>query len=300
MKHSTVLDVNNRKSFRLDRKNIKVELSKSNLYIFNYFYNFLLKYWQKNRNEAFNEIFFHKVISEVIRNNIEALHFITRGWYLYGIEIAKPLVRQDSYVPERDKLSKVTQISEAKLKSIEKSIITVADEFDPGESPFHWEGKQYKNQQEKVYESKLNVQIAMYNRDYKKLSKYLSNLSMYLSLKKQGGEYPRDEGVKTLLYFVDIANKVIISNNFSVPKFEDFKDAFEKSWKCFASVNLELTAEGIDADGIKLMNRIPKLRKEAENSVKQLQTHIKSKNKLQFPEKSNKLTREIMEAIHNT
>lgn len=289
------VETENKTPFRLNAKNIKVNLSKKNLLIFNHFYGLLADYWKDKREDKtpFNEIFFHKVLSELIRND-EKLNFITRGWYLYGIEIAKPLDLQSHDLPSIQELTGGTGFPEEYIKDKDNQILSVAEEFNPNECAFFWEEKQYEKYGEKVYQSKLKLQKALSGGKATDISKALSTLNLYLTSHK----YQISTGADALSSFVDIANKVIISNNYHIPSFKHIKEAFEASWKCFATVNLHLTKEGIDADQIQALNhyRINKLNSEAKKTTRQLMKDINVKQ-TKIKLKSEKFNKEILSMI---
>lgn len=268
--------------FKLNPNNLRVHMSPKNRLFVMYFHDVLEGYCkEKQKSGQVPEIFFNKVISELIRTN-KKLDFITRGWYLYGIEIAKPNISQSTAVPTIEELTNIENQTESStftkedILSIEKKIIKIADAFDCNKNYFYWERKQYENYKNVVYLAKLNLQeTIMKNRDdIVNINQKLSDLSLNLIIT----DFSIELGKLVLLEFIDIAKKVIISNNNHIPNLEIFNKSFDDSWKVFGLFNLHLSAEGMDADKIKL--NIPKkieyVFNNAEKSNKELMKQIKT------------------------
>jgi len=268
--------------------------AKNQLFI-SYFHNLLVTFWKEHiGSKALNDIFFNKVVSELIRTHKE-LNFITRGWYLYGIEVAKPSVDQGNFIPTIDELTRGTGFTNSKIQVLTKELISIAESFDCKALPFDWERKQYEDYNEKVYLSKLELQLAIKSKGIKDINRKLSNLSLNLNLKK----YNFQIGAMVLLKFIDVSKKVIISNSYSIPNFKKFVQAFDGAWKCFASVNLYLTAEGLDAEKIKVntSKKIESACKKAEQSYKELSKDIKIK-KFHIKIKPDNIEKEILRKIN--
>ncbi len=280
--------------FRLNPYNLRVNLSPKNMSFILYFHNVLDKYCEERQHlKKLDEIFFNKVISELIRTN-EKLNFITRGWYLYGIEIAKPAIGQSTIIPTIEDLAGFGDFTKDEIISIEKKTIQIADTFDCNSNPFNWERKQYENYNEQVYLSKLDLQEAITKKDVDDINRKLSNLSLSLITTN----YDFDAGKLVLLEFIDIAKKVIISNNNKIPNTKMFNKSFNDAWLAFAVVNLYLTANGEDAEKIKMntSQRILKSVRTADVSNHEFMKNVKSSFNINI--KPNSIGKNILSNIN--
>ena len=286
--------------FKLNPNNLRVHMSSKNRLFVMYFHDVLEKYCKEKSGQV-PEIFFNKVISELIRTNMK-LDFITRGWYLYGVEVAKPNISQSTAVATIEELTGIedqtggTTFTKDDILSIEKKIIKIADAFDCNENYFYWERKQYENYENDVYLAKLNLQEAIMNDrdDIVNINRKLSDLSLNLIIT----DFSIELGKLVLLEFIDIAKKVIISNNYHIPNLEIFNKSFDDSWKVFGLFNLHLSAKGMDADKIKLNipKKIDDAFNKAEKSNKELMKQIKTTFNMKI--KPNIIEKEILSNIN--
>jgi len=235
-------------SFRLNPNCIRINMSLKNSIFICYYHSFLEKIWKSKKSGAMNLIFFNKVISSLIRKNPEKLGFVTRGWYLYGVDVMRPQTQQIMSSTSMEELTGATGFTKLEVEEFNSQVEKIAKEYNPDETNFFWEEKQYKEFNNTTYQAKLNLQKKFKNGTIQEIDKALSKLSFELIKQKP----ILSSGTETLQVFIDFSKKVILSNNYKIPNKKEIIDVFNFCWKAYAKVELYTTVEGMDAEKVKI------------------------------------------------
>ncbi len=269
---------------------IRTKLSNRNLVVLNFLQHEVLGCWKSKSSKNLHKIFFNKVVAKVIEKHT-SLNFITRGWYLYGVEIISQQLMQGSHKPKIEEVSSATNLHVDEIKDIKESVVEIAKEFNPQKDHYYWESKQYSEFKNLLYDSKLKFQISLKDKRFPEAKKNLT--SIRYALKR---DYDGEHFVEDFLEFTKYLKLIIMSED-TESKIDKIWELFCDIWKLFSTESLIRTVEGDSANTIKstFSGKIHKLSENSKRALVEIRKLYSKSAVLKLPNnKEGKFVKEMV------